>query len=96
VSAQTIWKYALPVNEFTAMFTTAHHIPAGARFLTCAEQFGDIALWYEIPDTDAEKIQHGYQIFGTGTGPIGEHLTYLGTTLHAGGALVLHIYEVTG
>jgi hypothetical protein len=94
VSGRTVWKYTIPVNVLTASFTTVQHIPTGARFLTSANQDGAIALWYEIPDPDAEKIQRRFQIFGTGTGPIGDHLTYVGTTLHADGALVLHVYEV--
>jgi len=92
---RTIWKYTIPVNELAASFTNVEYIPAGARFLTCAEQNGNIALWYEIPDPDAETEEHGFQLFGTGTGPIGDHLSYVGTTLHADGLLVLHIYEVT-
>jgi hypothetical protein len=100
MAGRTIWKYLIPVNELTASFTTVQRIPAGARYLTCAVQsnspsrLGQIALWYEIPDPDAEKVQHGFQIFGTGTGPIGDHLDYVGTTLHADGQLVLHVYEV--
>jgi len=90
---RTIWKYTIPVNVLTASFTTDQHIPEGARFLACATQGGTIALWYEIPDPAAPKIRHGFQLFGTGTGPIGDHLAYVGTTLHADGALVLHVYE---
>jgi hypothetical protein len=93
---RTIWKYTIPVNELTASFTNVLHIPERARFLTCAEQHGAIALWYEIPFPNDPKVEpRRFQIFGTGAGPIGDHLNYLGTTLHADGQLVLHIYEVT-
>jgi hypothetical protein len=89
--SRTIWKYTLPITALT----TVQWIPQGARFLAIAPQGDSIALWYEIPDPDAEKEKHGFQQFGTGASPIGDHLNYVGTTLHAGGQLVLHTYEVT-
>lgn len=91
---RTVWVYRIPVDVLTASSTTIHRIPEGARFLYAAEQHGQTALWYEIPDPAARKRAHGFQLFGTGTGPIGDHLLYLATTLHAGGDLVLHVYEV--
>jgi hypothetical protein len=94
MSGRTIWKYTIPVNALAASFTNVEYIPEGARFLSVAPQHGSIALWYEIPDPDAPPIEHGFQLFGTGTGPIGDHLDYVGTTLHADGQLVLHVYEV--
>jgi hypothetical protein len=94
MSDRTIWKYTIPVHVLSAMSTTVQHIPERARLLHIAQQDGSIALWYEIPDPDAPKVQHGFQLFGTGTGPIGDHLDYVGTTLHADGQLVLHVYEV--
>ena len=90
---RTVWVYRIPVNVLTASTTTVHHIPAGARLLHCAEQHGQVALWFEVPDPEAPKVEHGYQLFGTGTGPIGDHLVYVGTVLLAGGDLVLHVYE---
>jgi hypothetical protein len=93
VTGRTVWKFTIPVSVMSASFTTLLRIPAGARYLTCAEQGGSIALWYEIPDPNAEKVARRFQLFGTGTGPIGDHLIYVGTTLHAGGQLVLHVYE---
>lgn len=94
MSGRTVWKFPIVVNVLTASVTNVVHIPEGAKFLHCAAQgHGTIALWYEIPDTEAPKVQHGFQIFGTGTDPIGDHLTYVGTALFAGGDLVLHLYE---
>jgi hypothetical protein len=94
MSGRTVWKYTIPVHVLSAMSTTVLHIPIGARLLHVAAQHGGIALWYEIPNPDAPKIQRGFQIFGTGTGPIDDHLTYVGTTMHAQGELVLHVYEI--
>lgn len=91
---RTVWVYRIPVNVLTAATTTVLRIPEGARTLHCAEQKGSIAIWCEIPDQSATQVERRFQIFGTGTGPIGDHLTYVGTTLHANGDLVLHLYEV--
>ena len=91
---RVIWKYTIPVNQLTASSTTVQSIPAGARLLHCREQHGALRLWYEIPDPDAPKQPHRFQIFVTGHGPIRDGLTYVGTGLFADGALVLHLYEV--
>lgn len=93
---RTVWVYRIPVNVLTASTTTVHRIPDGARLLQLAEQRGQVALWYEVPDPEATKVRHGFQLFGTGTGPIGDHLVYVGTALLAGGDLVLHVYETAG
>lgn len=92
---RTVWKFPVIVNSLTALGTQVVQIPAGARFLHCAAQGNSIGLWYEIPDQDTEVTEkHGFQIFGTGTGPIGDHLRYVGSALFDDGALVLHVYEV--
>lgn len=92
---RTIWVYRIPVNVLSAWFATVEQIPAGATLLHVEAQHRDIAMWYEIPDPNAPKQDHTFQIFGTGTGPIPDGRTYLGTTLHEQGELVLHVYEVT-
>ena len=90
---RTVWKFPLHVDAMTVQFTQVTFIPEGARFLHCAAQHNSIGLWYEIPDPDATKIKHGFQIFGTGNSPIGDHLTYVGSAIFHEGALVLHVYE---
>jgi len=95
-SGRTVWKFPLAVDPLTVQFTQVKYIPEGARFLYGARQGGAIGLWFEIPDPEAEKVHRGFQIFGTGNAPIGDHLTYLTTALFADGDLVLHVYEVTG
>jgi hypothetical protein len=94
MSARTVWKYTIPVDELTASFTNALYIPERARFLHCAEQHGSIALWFEIPFPDAPKVERGFRCFETGTGPIPDGFSYVGTMLHADGQWVLHVYEV--
>lgn len=94
MTARTIWKFTIPVNELSASFTTRLRIPEGARLLHCAEQHGAVALWYEV-DPEAPIGARGFQLFGTGTGPIDiDRLVYVGTTSHYDGQLILHVYEV--
>lgn len=95
MNGRTVWVFRIPVNVLSASSTTVHRIPRGATFLHAAEQHGQVALWYEVPNLAAEKDPVGFQLFGTGTGPIGDHLDYVATTLHAGGDLVLHTYRTT-
>lgn len=88
-----VWKFALPVNELTASFTSILRIPVGARLVHVAAQRATAAMWFEV-DPDAEKEPRSFQLFGTGHGPIREGLNYIGTCIFADGDLVLHIYEV--
>lgn len=92
---RTIWKETLPVNVLTASFTTVIHMPGGSKFIHLAEQHGVITLWFEVYDT-FPLVDRKFQIFGTGTGPIGSHLECRGTVLMHDGSLVLHVYEVIG
>lgn len=97
VSQRTVWKYTVAVDPLSAMGTQVVQIPEGARFLHCEAQHSrEIGLWYEVPDpaTKPPTEQHGFQIFGTGNGLIGDHLKYVGTALFGDGGLVLHVYEV--
>lgn len=95
MAERTIWKFPLHVNALTVGFTNILFIPEGATFRHLAAQHNAIALWYEIPNPEAGKVKHGFQIFGTGNSPIGDHLTYVGTALFAEGDLVLHVYETS-
>lgn len=95
MSARTVWKFAISIDPIAVQFTQNVAIPAGARFLHAAAQGYAVALWYEVPDPAAATEDHRFQVFGTGHGPIGDHLTYVGTGIFAEGTLVLHVYEVT-
>ena len=88
---RVVWKFPLSITGGSTV--TVHDIPQGARFLHCAEQGGAVALWYEIPDTNAATVARRFELFGTGTGSIPDHLTYVGTSMHYNGMLVLHVYE---
>jgi hypothetical protein len=89
---RTVWKYPLSLDPVAVQFTQVKHIPAGARLVHCAVQDDLPTLWYEV-DPDADTVTHRFQIFGTGHGPIGDHLSHIGTVLLADGQLVLHVYE---
>jgi hypothetical protein len=88
-----VWKFAIPINELTASFTTTLRIPEHARLLHVSAQRSSACMWFEV-DTDAEKEPRRFQLFGTGHGPIRDGLNFIGTCIFADGDLVLHIYEV--
>lgn len=90
---RTIWKGVLKIDPFCVSFTQVLRMPENANLVHVAKQDGDISLWFEV-DPNLPLREKKFQIFGTGTGPIGFHLTYRGTALLSNGALVLHIYEV--
>ncbi len=82
---RSIWKYEISIeDEFTV------GMPIGARFL-CLSFSPRVAMWWEIPDTDAPTEVHSFRIFGTGQSmPVGDFV-YLGTLV---GYMVFHVYEV--
>lgn len=95
MSVRVVWKFTVSLDPLAAQFTQSIAMPIGARFLHAAAQGHALALWYEV-DPKAETEDRRFQLFGTGDGPIRDHLTYVGTGIFADGALVLHVYEVTG
>lgn len=92
---KTVWMIAIPINVLTASFTSVFDLPKSARFLHCREQGSSLCAWFEV-DTEEKTVRRSFQIFGTGTGPIENHLGYLGTGIFADGDLVLHLYQVVG
>ena len=84
MSKRVVWKFPLDVNPLVVLGAQIQYIPKGAQFLHCAPQGNSIALWYEIPDPDAETEKHAFQIIETGIGPIGDHLLYVGTAMFDG------------
>lgn len=96
MSGRVVWKFPVSLEPLAVMFTQVVRIPKGARLIASGAQKHNIALWYEVPDTTAPMEEHHFQIFGTGDGPIGDHLTHIATVGVDDFALVLHVYEVTG
>jgi hypothetical protein len=88
---KTVWKYAIdPAAGPTGWF----NIPKGARFLHCADQYGQVALWFEVPPVGGPFDSRQFRLVGTGFAEVDAEFTYLGTVLLQGGQLVLHVYEV--
>lgn len=88
-----IYKIGIPINS--SAFRNSFYLPHDPRFLHAREQRDSLCAWFEVDDTNA-LAQYSFQVFGTGHGPIGDHLLYLGTGIFDEGDLVLHLYQVCG
>lgn len=100
---QVIWKFKLrpapDVNEF--------ELPRGAQVLTVQVQRGEPHMWVLCdPSPTAPKTLRRFVVVGTGhefelpnfelsNGPVMFN-GYVGTFQLEGGALVFHVFEVTG
>lgn len=85
-----IWKFPLPVlDDFSLL------LPRGARVLTVQAQADRPCLW-ALVDPAAEPTPRQFRMWGTGHEHAEEPGTYLGTFQLGGGALVFHVFEVTG
>jgi hypothetical protein len=90
---RAVWKYETDI--YRAANGWRAEIPRAARFLSVAKQYSGsedrISVWFEV-DPYAEKVLRMFTLFGTGHTILSPWLTYLGTTIHQGGELVLHLY----
>lgn len=69
-------------------------IPVGAEILTVQSQNNSVVMWAKV-DTDYDLEIREFKIYGTGH-EIDENATcYIGTTTVNGGAIVLHVFEIT-
>ncbi len=87
--ARTIYKYDLTIGTLGE----AHLLSAGAKILAFGNQRETCVIWAEI-DPDAPKVRRQFVVYGTGHPMPDNPGIYIGTALFAGGALVLHAYEV--
>ena len=86
---RTVWKYELPITGDTL------ELPAGARIVHVASQFGDpslVTLWAEV-DPNAPYEHRSFMVVGTGH-PIAGGTEYCGSGIAMDGHLVWHVYEV--
>lgn len=67
-------------------------IEPGARILHVANQYGDIAIWYEC-DPAASVMPQVFEVVGTG-GPVPIVGDYVGSAILDGGRLVFHVYHL--
>lgn len=91
---RVVWKYV--IDEFEPVAS----MPANARILAVAWQWGGIALWAEILlDVDVPALRpRRFQVIATGERFEPAALDGDGRTLYVGSAisdeLVFHVYEV--
>lgn len=89
-SHDTIWKFPLLINDLVEL-----QMPKGAVVLHVALQGKQPCLWALVNSTEPTEIRK-FRIVGTGhlislnEVPL---LTYIGSFLMHGGALVFHVFE---
>lgn len=90
-----VYKYPVPIVDVFAL-----DLPRGAQILSFHTQDEQPTIWAlvddTLPDQDVERRQ--FELVGTGhplpTPPDEFSLTFIGTVLMAGGALVWHLFEM--
>ena len=92
---RAVWKYDIPTAD-AATFAGYHTlIPAQAKFLNCAIQHDQdlVSTWFEV-ESEMPRVRRYFRVFGTGHTIDDSRFSYLGTTLHFNGSLVLHLYTL--
>ena len=87
---RTIWKFELATHDYVEL-----QMPKGASVLSVGHQYGKPHLW-ALVDPDAKMEKRAFRHAGTGH-PITEsdsRLSFIGTYMLDGGALVFHVFEV--
>jgi hypothetical protein len=90
---RTIWKKQLSMSEIQDI-----EIPNGATFLFAREQgdtpatIGHPVVWFSCDDAKP-LVKRRLYIVGMGMQMPPEAQIYIGTTMHMGGRIVLHIFE---
>lgn len=79
-----IWKFIVAPTQ------THMEMPKGARLIHAGEQFQQVCVWAEC-DPDAPKVLR--KVMAIPTGGRANGLTYVGSAILAGGALVFHVYD---
>ena len=95
---KSIWKFELNPANLRDPTNLRAIIPTGAKLLTAQGQNDKICVWAEV-DTDAEREEVLFEVFGTGheiPEQLGASREYVGTAQIHGGALVFHVYRWTG
>lgn len=87
VRDECIWKFTLPVADDIVSV----QMPAGARALFVAEQYGAPCVWAKV-NPDAPLVEQRFRWAGTAH-PLGNVGRYIGSWISAGGALVWHLFE---
>ncbi len=84
--AKKIYKYSLSLEAHQEIM-----LPNGAKVLRFMNQYEVPTIWAEV-DPDEPTLPRLFHIVGTGHDMPTQELTYIGTALFRGGALVWHLY----
>ena len=82
-----VYKYEVPVTSVFMLY-----LPRGAKILSFQTQREKPTIWALVDETVDDTEQRAFFLVGTGH-PVPDDLTYIGTTLMAGGDLVWHLFE---
>ena len=85
------WKVALDMMTAASPAGQRARLPVGAKLLSVQAQYDNPTAWFEV-DPLAPDEELVFRLFGTGHTVDDDRLTYLGTTQHSQGSLVLHMY----
>lgn len=85
---RTVYKYTLASLDDVVSLD----MPAGARVLYVAEQYGTICLW-ALVDTNAPTELRRFRIAGTGHPITMDAGPYIGSVMHRSGSLVFHVFD---
>jgi hypothetical protein len=90
-----VWKWSLLAHMMGGNCTLV--MPVGAQVIAVHEQFNQLCLWATVDENETKTMERRFLIVGTGHAAIpAGHPNYIGTALLAGGALVLHVFELAG
>jgi hypothetical protein len=86
---QTIWKFPLPVQDYSII-----EMPEGSIPLAVQIQGQSPCLWVQVPDDTADLVPRRFAIHGTGHPMHQSGYRYISTFQMHGGALVFHAFEI--
>ncbi len=85
----SVWKFVLRVDDVVAV-----QMPAGARVLSCGNQYGEVCVW-AVVDVAAPLVERRFRIAGTGH-PLtaADAGAFVGTVMLVSGTLVFHVFDL--
>lgn len=89
-----VFKYVVPVDDMFHTFDIRTDRPVGHVAAT-GNEIDRVTFWVETDENVVIPFTRTFTVVGTGH-PVTESWIYCGTTVAANGALVWHLYELTG
>lgn len=83
----SIWKFPVEPGDDIKV-----EMPKGAKILCVQEQFDGPCLW-ALVETENEKEERRFELYGTGHKVLMTLKNYIGTFQLRGGHLVFHLFE---